>query len=212
MFLQQYFQPRSVLPSNVIVGVDEAGRGPLAGPVVAAALIPHRLSDTIEIADSKKLSPPKREQAFEQIIKESIGYAVVAIGPEDIDRINIREATRLAMLDAANFLIRQCLSFRPDVSVHLLIDGNMKLATNNSQETIIKGDRKLRSIGAASILAKVSRDRLMLELDKKYPGYGFALHKGYPTAFHKERIRELGPLDVHRKSFSGVRDYWGKRA
>jgi len=178
---------------SLIAGVDEAGRGPLAGPVSAAAVI-MPLDDVIDgINDSKKLSEKKREQLFEQITKKAIAYCVVLVDEKTIDEINILQATKLAMSKAV-----AGLSVRPDL---VLVDAVTGLDTDVRQDAIIKGDAKSYNIAAASILAKVTRDRLMLELDKEYPVYGFAKHKGYGTKAHIEAIVAHGPAPIHRRSF-----------
>ena len=178
---------------TVICGVDEAGRGPLAGPVFAAAVVlPEGLED-LGLNDSKKLSEKKREQLFDLIKEKAIAYSIASADENEIDRLNILHATYLAMKRAVDGL-----SVRPDLA---LIDGNRKPNTGVEEVTIVKGDSKSISIAAASILAKVSRDRYMLELDKMYPEYEFAKHKGYPTALHYEKIKEHGISPVHRLSF-----------
>lgn len=177
-----------------ICGVDEAGRGPLAGPVFAAAVIlPHGL--VIEgLDDSKKISPQKREALFQVIQKEATAYSIAFATKQEIDEINILQATFLAMQRAVEGL---------DISVdYALVDGNrMPDLGAICGECIIKGDGKSASIAAASILAKVSRDRLMLEVDKLYPVYQFAKHKGYGTKLHRELLQVYGACPVHRKSF-----------
>ena len=178
---------------KLIAGVDEAGRGPLAGPVCAAAVIlPEDL--VIEgINDSKKLTEKKREQLFDVIINAAIAYSIEFVSPDVIDKINIRQATSLAMHNAVKNL---------DTSADfVIVDGNDKIPFDIPYEYIIKGDAKSQTIAAASILAKVSRDRLMVELDKEYPEYGFAKHKGYGTKVHCEAIQKYGVLPVHRKTF-----------
>ena len=178
---------------NVICGVDEAGRGPLAGPVFAAAVI---LPDghIIEgVNDSKKLSEKKREMLFDRIIEECVCYAIGTASEKEIDEINILQATYLAMKRAV-----EGLEIKPD---YVLIDGNRMPPLDIPAETIVKGDGKSASIAAASIIAKVSRDRYMLELAEKYPQYEFEKHKGYGTKLHYEKIAEHGISDIHRKSF-----------
>jgi ribonuclease HII len=173
--------------------VDEAGRGPLAGPVVAGAVILKSLRFSSTVDDSKKLSAKKRQTAYREILKKAaVGVGIV--GEKEIDRINIYRATLRAMeLAVSN------LTIPPD---YIIVDGNMKLAAVCPVECIVGGDGKSLSIAAASIVAKVTRDRLMLEYHKKYPQYGFARHKGYGTAGHKAAIRKNGPCPIHRKSFS----------
>lgn len=183
-----------------VIGVDEVGRGCLAGPVYAAAVIfkSDALSDLV--TDSKLLSEERREELAELILKEhhvGIGYATV----EEIDELNILQASLLAMKRAIENL---------GVSGgHVLIDGNMKIPglVGFEQTTIVKGDLRVAPISAASIVAKVTRDRLMKDLGAKYPVYGFEAHKGYSTAVHMESIVAHGPCEVHRKSFAGVKEY-----
>ncbi|MEI7818468.1 MAG: ribonuclease HII, partial [Desulfuromonadales bacterium] len=153
-----------------VAGIDEAGRGPLAGPVIAAAVILPKAIMINGVDDSKKISPQKRERLFEVIMEQALSVGVGIISSAEIDLINILQATRQAMLDAVNQLVPQ-----PD---YLLIDGISSISSNIQQKTIIKGDSLSLSIAAASIIAKVTRDRLMVEMDSKYPGYGFAAHKG----------------------------------
>lgn len=177
-----------------ICGVDEAGRGPLAGPVCAAAVI---LPENFEIEgldDSKKLSEKKRDLLFEKIIENAVSYNVAFGSLEEIEEYNILEATYIAMNRAINGL-----SVKPDFA---LIDGNRApKGITVPCETVVKGDSKSCSVAAASILAKVTRDRLMLEYDKKYPQYNFAAHKGYGTKAHYEAIKNYGICEIHRKSF-----------
>lgn len=180
-----------------LCGVDEAGRGPLAGPVVAAAVIlpPDSLLRT-QVRDSKVLSPKRRARLHELIMAEArVGLSFVS--PAEIDRLNILEATLLAMRQAV-----ERLEVEPR---WILIDGNRAPRGLNGQvRTVVKGDQTEASIAAASIIAKVSRDRYMLEMEDVYPGYGFARHKGYPTAEHYAALRELGPTPIHRRTFRGV--------
>jgi len=182
-----------------VAGIDEAGRGPLAGPVTAAAVIlPVGLSIP-GVDDSKKLSPDKREKLFETIMTQALSVGVGVIGPAEIDLINILQATRRAMLAAV-----QQLTPQPDC---LLIDGINTIDSAIAQKTIKKGDSLSLSIAAASIIAKVTRDRFMIEMDLKYPGYGFSGHKGYGSAAHLDAIRMLGPSPIHRLTFRGVKEY-----
>ena len=182
-----------------VAGIDEAGRGPLAGPVTAAAVIlPVGLSIP-GVDDSKKLSPDKREKLFEIIMAQALSVGVGIIGPAEIDLINILQATRRAMLAA----VRQ-LTPQPDC---LLIDGISTIDSTIAQKTIKKGDSLSLSIAAASIIAKVTRDRFMIEMDSEYPGYGFSGHKGYGSAAHLEAIRRLGPSPIHRLTFRGVKEH-----
>ncbi len=185
----------SVYQSGVkyLCGIDEAGRGPLAGPVCAAAVILPPDCVIEGVNDSKKLTEKRREALFDEIVREAVAYSVQFVSPDVIDEINIRNATHLAMENAV-----RSLSVRPE---YIIIDGNDKIPFEIPYEYIVKGDAKSQTIAAASILAKVSRDRLMVELDKKYPQYGFAKHKGYGTAAHMQAIREFGVSEVHRKTF-----------
>jgi len=188
-------------------GVDEAGRGPLAGPVVAASvLLPEGYENPL-IKDSKKLSPARREELFEIIVREAIGFCIALAEADEIDRINIREATKAAMRRAAQGLCQKLSEEGFEWNPYFLVDGNMAFDSSTRQETIVKGDQKVLVISAASILAKVYRDRLMDDYEKSYPGYGFSVHKGYPTGFHRKRVREIGPCPIHRRTFRGVREY-----
>ncbi|MBQ7639086.1 MAG: ribonuclease HII [Clostridia bacterium] len=178
---------------KIICGVDEAGRGPLAGPVFAAAVIlPEGLED-IGLNDSKKLSEKKRDELFDVIKEKALAWCVASADENEIDDLNILNATFLAMKRAVDGL-----NLRPDLA---FIDGNRKPNTGVEEITIVKGDSKSISVAAASILAKVSRDRYMLELDRLYPEYEFKKHKGYPTKLHYEKIKEHGISPVHRISF-----------
>lgn len=179
---------------NLICGVDEAGRGPLAGPVCAAAVILPKDLEIEGLNDSKKLSEKKREQLFDIITEKAISYCVAYGTLEEIEEKNILNATFLAMNRAIDGL-----NVKPDFA---LIDGN-KIPTGIKvpAAAVVKGDAKSMSIAAASILAKVSRDRLLMEYDKKYPVYQFAKHKGYGTKLHTDLIKEFGPCEIHRLSF-----------
>ena len=178
---------------QAVAGIDEAGRGPLAGPVCAAAVILPQHTIIEGINDSKKLSAKKRESLFTEIQKAAVAYAVEFVYPDVIDAINIRQATHLAMERAV-----AALSVAPDF---LIIDGNDRIPFSVPGEYIIKGDAKSQTIAAASILAKVTRDRYMIELDAQYPVYQFAKHKGYGTKAHMQAIQTYGVSPVHRKSF-----------
>ncbi len=178
---------------NVICGVDEAGRGPLCGPVCAAAVILPVDCEIEGINDSKKLSEKKREQLFDIIKEKAVAYSIYMVDASVIDEINILQATFLAMRTAV-----ENLSVKPDMA---LIDGNGKPGLAIAERTVVKGDAKSVSIAAASILAKVTRDRYMLEADKKYPEYFFAKHKGYGTKLHYEAIAEHGICPEHRRTF-----------
>ena len=178
---------------RLIAGVDVAGRGPLAGPVVAGAVILKDLSFKATVDDSKKLSAKKRETAYGEILKKAI-VGIGIVDEKEIDRINIYRATLKAMALAVSNL-----TIPPD---YIIVDGNMKLNAPCPVEPIVAGDSKSLSIAAASIIAKVTRDRLMLKYHEKYPQYGFARHKGYATRGHKEALKKNGPCPIHRKSFS----------
>lgn len=184
---------RGLLEYEYIAGVDEAGRGPLAGPVYAAAVILKPVARIDGINDSKKLSEKKREELYDVIIENSIAYAVYSVDEKTIDEVNILNATHMAMNGAVN-----SLSVRPDF---VLIDGNSIKNMTLPHETIVKGDARSISIAAASILAKVSRDRYIIKMAEKYPEYGFEKHKGYGTKAHTEAILKYGPCEIHRKTF-----------
>ncbi len=180
---------------NLIAGVDEAGRGPLAGPVcVAAVIMPLEQNKIISgVNDSKKLTEKKREALFGEIINTALAYKIELVSEKEIDRVNILNATKQGMKQAI------CgLNTKPDL---VLIDAVKLDGINVPQESIIKGDAKSYNIAAASILAKVTRDRLMLELDKKYPEYNFKKHKGYGTKEHIENLKKFGKCEIHRDSF-----------
>jgi ribonuclease HII len=179
-----------------IAGVDEVGRGPLFGPVVAAAVILAPGCRLDGLNDSKKLSEKKRERLDVDIRANAVAWAIASVDAETIDRINIRQASRLAMRMAV-----EQLALSPDF---LLIDGRDTIDWACPQEPVIHGDATSVSIAAASILAKVYRDRLIVDLDRAYPGYGLAQHKGYPSPAHKEALERLGPTPLHRKSYQPV--------
>lgn len=183
---------------RLVAGVDEVGRGPLAGAVVAAAVIltPERWIDGL--ADSKVLSEKRRNELDIEIREKALAWSIARAEVEEIDQINILQASLLAMKRAV-----EGLEIQPE---HVKIDGNKKIHMQISMETIVKGDSKIAAISAASIIAKVARDREMVELDKQYPEYGFARHKGYPTKAHREALQKYGALCCHRKSFKPVQD------
>ena len=181
-----------------IAGVDEVGRGPLVGPVVTAAVILPKGYHNNRINDSKKISEKKRMELYEIIMKDAIAVSVGIMDNRVIDEVNIYEATKLAMYDAINKL-----HVKPE---HILIDAMKLEKLEIPFDSIIKGDAKSISIAAASIVAKVTRDNMMLELDKLYPEYGFCKHKGYPTKAHLEAIKKYGVLDNYRFTFGPVRD------
>ncbi len=182
---------------NIICGVDEAGRGPLAGPVYAAAVVLPRNFIIEGVNDSKKLSAKKREELYKKICEQSLGYAIGISSAQEIDEINILKATHLAMTRAVNNL-KQKIN---NINI-ILIDGNSVPEIKNSHvECIIKGDSLSHSIACASILAKVSRDRYMIEQSEIYSDYKFENHKGYGTKLHIDMIKKHGPCEIHRKSF-----------
>ena len=178
---------------QTLCGVDEAGRGPLAGPVCAAAVILPRGLEIPGLDDSKKLTDRRRRELYEVIVKEAVAYGIALVDERTIDEINILQATFRAMGEAV-----AKLEVRPDLA---LVDGNREPALPMTVRTVVGGDGKCASIAAASILAKVTRDRLMEELDQKYPQYGFALHKGYGTKRHFAALQNYGPCPIHRRSF-----------
>ncbi len=181
-----------------VAGIDEAGRGPLAGPVVAAAVILEIDKPLWGLDDSKRISPRQREELYRQITSSAIAWAVASSGPEYIDATNILQATRMAMSKAYNKLI-----VPPD---YLLLDAIHLPCIKIPQEGIIGGDGKCACIAAASVVAKVTRDRWMKKWDQQYPGYGFANHKGYPTPEHLKALTRLGPTPIHRLSFQPLAD------
>lgn len=178
---------------EVICGIDEAGRGPLAGPVYAAAVILPKGHIVEGVNDSKKISEKKRDLLFDKIIDECVCYSIGTASEQEIDEINILQATFLAMRRAV-----AGLEIKPDIA---LIDGNKKPGLDIVEQTIVKGDSKSANIAAASIIAKVSRDRYMLEMAEKYPKYQFEKHKGYGTKLHYEMLEKYGISPIHRKTF-----------
>ena len=183
--------------ATYVAGVDEVGRGPLAGPVVCCAVI-MPMDNLIEgVDDSKKLTEKKREALYEVIKSKAISYSIKEISEQEIDEINILEAVKKCMTEAVN-----SLQVKPDVT---LVDG-VDTHLNINAEYLTKGDSKSYTIGCASILAKVYRDRLMTEYSKQFPEYGFEKHKGYGTKYHIEKIKEIGPCKLHRKTF--IKNFW----
>ncbi|GGE41132.1 ribonuclease HII [Halopseudomonas oceani] len=182
---------------ELVAGVDEVGRGPLCGAVVTAAVILDPARPIEGLNDSKKLTEARREALFPLIQERALAWCIARAEVEEIDRLNILHATMLAMQRAV-----AGLQIRPDL---VLVDGNRCPALPMRSEPVIKGDSRVPAIAAASILAKVARDREMQELDKQYPGYGIAGHKGYPTPIHLAALRELGATPIHRRSFAPVR-------
>jgi ribonuclease HII len=181
----------------LVAGVDEAGRGPLAGPVSAAAVILHPAGSIPGLADSKTLSPPQREMLDDRIRAEALAWSIGWASVEEIDRINILQATLLAM--------RRAVAGLASPPNQVLVDGNRCPELACETRAIVRGDSSVPVIGAASIVAKVARDRLMRDLDLRFPEYGFAVHKGYPTKAHLDALRRFGPCAVHRTSFAPVR-------
>ncbi len=183
-----------------IVGIDEAGRGPLAGPVFAAAVLFDPSYTNEEINDSKKLSEKKREELFLEIKEHALAYGIASISADEIDEINIYEATKKCMLTALSKL---------NVPYDMVITDAMKLKIDKPLLAMVKGDAQCLNVAAASILAKVSRDHYMEELDKRYPEYGFAKHKGYGTKFHMDALKKYGPIEhVHRKSYAPIKQFY----
>jgi len=181
-----------------IAGLDEAGRGPLAGPVIAAAVVVKKKFNLGKIKDSKKLSPKKREEFYKILTNHpAIEWGIGRVSEKMIDKINILEATKLAMIKAV-----QKLKSKPDF---LILDGKMSLNLKIQQKSIVKADEKVLSCTSASIIAKVTRDRIMLKQAEKYPQYQFEKHKGYPTKLHRKMLRKFGPCQIHRKTFRPVK-------
>lgn len=186
---------------QLICGVDEAGRGPLAGPVCAAAVILPAFCNIPGLNDSKKLSDKRRRELFPVIQEKAVAYAIAFASHAEIDQINILQATYLAMERAINQL-----SVKPDLA---LIDGNRAKDFGVCLKTVVHGDSLSASIAAASVLAKVTRDDYMLKMAEQYPGYGFEIHKGYGTKAHYHALTDLGPCDIHRMSF--LRKFYGEK-
>lgn len=186
----------SIYRGSLLAGVDEVGRGPLAGDVVTAAVILDPDKPIQGLDDSKKLSEKKRESLFDEIQISALSWSISRCSVAEIDELNILQASLLAMKRAV-----ENLHVQPE---HVLVDGNKLPQWHYSAEAVIKGDSRSPAIAAASILAKVTRDREMLEYDRHYPGYGFAQHKGYPTQFHRDAIQRLGITPIHRRSYAPV--------
>jgi ribonuclease HII len=182
---------------SLLAGVDEVGRGPLAGPVVAAAVILDPARPIEGLADSKKISEKKRERLFDEICSKAFAWSVSGASVEEIDRLNILHASILAMKRAIETL--------PVMAEYTLVDGNRVPKLSMPSAAVVKGDSLVQCISAASILAKVSRDREMIAFEEQFPGYGLAKHKGYPTKTHIEALRKLGVTPLHRRSFGPVR-------
>lgn len=199
LYYERYFKRKGY---ELIIGVDEAGRGPLAGPVVAGAVALKSTCFKNRIDDSKKLTALQREKAYPEIIEKSV-FGIAIVDETVIDALNILEATRIAMEQAVQSLINK-LKTKAKKQIHIIVDGNVKIKTDYPYTNITKGDCKSKSIACGSILAKVTRDRIMLEYDSIFPGYGFIKHKGYPTKMHKQAIKKLGVSSIHRKTFCCV--------
>ena len=187
---------KQVYAGDLFAGVDEVGRGPIAGPVVAAAVILDPSKPIIGLADSKKISEKKREKLYDEIIASSLCYSIARASVEEIDEINILHASMLAMKRAVEAL--------HPVAEFALVDGNRCPDLSIPSSAVVKGDSKVAAISAASILAKVSRDREMVDLDQKFPGYGLAKHKGYPTKAHIDALLKNGVNELYRRSFKPV--------
>ncbi|MBN3073724.1 MULTISPECIES: ribonuclease HII [Pectobacterium] len=183
--------------ATCIAGVDEVGRGPLVGAVVTAAVILDPTRPIVGLADSKQLSEKRRLALYDEIKEKALAWSLGRAEPEEIDQLNILHATMLAMQRAV-----AGLAVVPDF---VLIDGNRCPALPMPAQAVVKGDSRVAEISAASIMAKVTRDREMVELDQRFPAYGFAQHKGYPTAFHLEKLAALGATEFHRRSFAPVK-------
>ena len=181
---------------SIVAGVDEAGRGPLAGPVVAAAVVLDPENRITGLDDSKKLSPRQREALLPEILAKARAVALAAAGPREIERINILQASLRAMATAV-----EGLGVAP---AHILIDGNKRIPVPLPQTPLVKGDSRCACIAAASVVAKVYRDRVMARMDMRFPGYGFGKHKGYPTREHLAALERHGPCRIHRRTFRGV--------
>ena len=193
----QYEQKAYDLGYKVIAGCDEAGRGPMAGPLTVAACVFEEGFYDERINDSKQLSEKKREALYDLILEKAKAYAIIVIDEKKVDELNVYEASRQGMIEAVNQL---------NVPVDYILTDAMPLRNEMAHEAIIKGDSKSISIAAASILAKVTRDRIMKEYDELYPQYHFKKHKGYPTKEHKELLKKYGPCPIHRRSFGPVKE------
>ncbi|GAP02159.1 ribonuclease HII [Fructobacillus pseudoficulneus] len=199
-FLSRFSEERPLWQQgfSAIAGVDEVGRGPLAGPVVAAAVILPKDFDQYGVIDSKQVSPKHRQEYVQAIRDEAVAYGIGVVSAEVIDEVNIYQASRLAMKEAVENL--------QPMADYLLVDA-MQIDVDLPQQSLIKGDARSNSIGAASILAKVTRDEMMVAYDQEYPGYDFAHNAGYGTAKHLAGLKELGPSPIHRKTFEPVKQY-----
>lgn len=199
--LYQYEKELDKLGYNNIAGCDEAGRGPMAGPLVAAAVILPKNVEIKGINDSKKLTPKMREKLYQEIIEKALEVSYTFIDVDDVDKLNVYQASKKAMIESIN---------KMKTKVDYILTDAMPLDLDIPSQAIIKGDAKSASIAAASIIAKVERDHYMLELDKKYPMYGFKKHKGYVTKMHLEAINKYGVNEHYRKSFAPVQEILNK--
>ena len=192
--LENQFEQEAWSLDQLAVGIDEAGRGPIAGPLVVAGVVFPKGYQNLEIYDSKKLSEKKREALYDVILEDALAFEIKIVSEREVDELNIYRATQKAMNEIAE-----------NLPAEIVMTDAMPLPhSNKCVHAIIKGDQKSTSIAAASILAKVTRDRIMVELDKKHPEYGFAKHKGYPTKAHLEALQKYGVLECHRKSYGPV--------
>ena len=189
----------------LICGVDEAGRGPLAGAVYAAAVVLNPDKPIIGLADSKKLSEKKRDVLAEAIKQDALAWSIASSSVEEIDQLNILQASLLAMKRAVEQMMADFSSVLANANLLVQVDGNQRPKINYPCEAIVKGDSKVQAISAASILAKTARDAELYQLDQQYPMYGFAQHKGYPTAAHMASLKLHGVSPIHRRSFAPVR-------
>lgn len=189
----------------LICGVDEAGRGPLAGAVYAAAVVLNPDKPIIGLADSKKLSEKKRDALAEAIKQDALAWSIARSSVEEIDRLNILQASLLAMKRAVEQMMADFSSVLANANLLVQVDGNQRPKLNYPCEAIVKGDSKVQAISAASILAKTARDAELYQLDQQYPMYGFAQHKGYPTAAHMASLKQHGVSPIHRRSYAPVR-------
>lgn len=192
--LENQFEQEAWSLDQLAVGIDEAGRGPIAGPLVVAGVVFPKGYQNLEIYDSKKLGEKKREALYDVILEDALAFEIKIVSEREVDELNIYRATQKAMNEIAE-----------NLPAKIVMTDAMPLPhSNKCVHAIIKGDQKSTSIAAASILAKVTRDRIMVELDKKHPEYGFAKHKGYPTKAHLEALQKYGVLECHRKSYGPV--------
>ena len=200
LFYERHLQEQGFA---AVAGVDEAGRGPLAGPVVAGCVILPDHCSSSRFKDSKKLSAARRETLFSHLHDIDAAIGIGSASPEEIDQINILQASLLAMRRA----VQDCAGRSARPSEFLLIDGTFTIAMDIPQQALVKGESRSASIAAASIIAKVSRDRIMTKYHEQYPEYNLAQHKGYPTKAHRRAIAEHGPSPIHRRTFKGVREF-----